>query len=944
MFKKLINTLKTVLVVLACILVPLITSLYFVRVAFQNDATKCVNTFLTGETIDLSKYISLQFAHAPRDVDIVAQKVRSKILANEKSDDSETKLQKDIEQIAKETPNAVMINLFDEYGELLFSSLGEDDERVPAEVDIPDTTRKDIASKIFYSLDKLDNENEDVVVRYAKIITVPKKANKPLQKTKKQNDNKKGADKKTANNNSKSAKKTAKDKNKISNKNTSKQSQNNKEEVREFFVEIVLKWSDYESYMENIQEGVFPRMFYIVSPDASKYLSNRSLPAEMKNSREPVALGQHLLKELGSLPNGMSVFRPESHTFLIYKEEIKMPENMVGHNFFVIEAADNSTIKGPLKEFDSRFILMICILIVIWSVACWYLIKFYNSLKEKLDVSTTISTSTPLAITIFRISDGKIVQINSAALSLFRIKKEAVDTIDFWKMFMYEDDRHYISNAITADVNILNYEVLAQSFGGSTFWIVCSANHITIREQSCVIFAALDVNQRKEMERKLANNAAILEQEIKDRTNDLEVKAKELETSNALLEKSRKVADEANAAKTKFLTNMSNELKTPINAIVGYSEILEEEARDRKDTVTADDLHKIISSAKHLLSLIDEILDLSSIESGKVQLFFQNTRILSLLKDVESVVMPLVTENDNSFFMEASKGIGEMYIDSTKLRQCLLNLLSNAAKYTQFGKVTLRVNPAMKNGVEFVEFVVIDTGAGIDPDRLPHIFETLHDEDGASIGAGLGLSLTKKYAEVMGGSVAAESELGNGSKFILTLPRKCTVESSDSVIVKNNADKDEVFEKNKDTLETFGDVGFADAINKENDEEDDLLLDDEDEGDEEDLLDPDGLFEDGSKKTNNESKNGAEEDLDLDDEFNKALKEDDGSEELEDIDGDEDLGDDIDEDLIEDDENGENLDSRFTGNTGSASKYSLSTPEGGEKKKKGDAFGRKSDL
>lgn len=218
---------------------------------------------------------------------------------------------------------------------------------------------------------------------------------------------------------------------------------------------------------------------------------------------------------------------------------------------------------------------------------------------------------------------------------------------------------------------------------------------------------------------------------------------------------------------------------------------MEEEALDRKDTVSADDLRKIISSAKHLLSLIDEILDLSSIESGKTQLFFENVDINNLIKDVESVTMPLVTNNDNSLFLEVGKNIGVMYTDATKLRQCLLNLLSNAAKFTQFGKITLRVTSVVKNGLDFIDFSVIDTGSGIAPDKIEHIFDAFQDNQNKSSGAGLGLSITKKYTEVMGGSVSVESELGVGSKFSIRIPRTATIESSDTVVVKNQQMDDE---------------------------------------------------------------------------------------------------------------------------------------------------------
>lgn len=764
MIKKVVDTFKAMLLVLACILVPLLIGMYFLKSAARNDAANCVDTFIVSEGTGLSKYISLQFANTPDYIDSVFKKVESKLSEDEKE------LQKHLRSVIKDNSDVVNINIYKEDGKLLATSLEND---TPDDIDAEDNDYKNLGDNIRFSLDQLDNN--EVVVKYLTQKTVSTESEKEDEKTQKQ----------------------------------------------KIFFEIVLKWSKYENYMMNLQKGSFSRMFYIVSPDCNRYVSINSLPANKKNVKTSIALGLHLVKKRDSIKNGLSSVKIDSYPFKVYKEEIIMPKEMVGHNFFIIEATDESTVNGMLEELTSSIPTIVLMLIAAWLFLCLFLSRFYTRTKEQLDISTAISGATPLAIVIFRVSDGKIMQINMSALTLFRIGREAVDKVDFWKLFLYEDDRHYISNAIASNVNVLNYEVLVQSYSGGSFWSVCSASPIEIEEQPCIILAALDINRRKEIEKKLANNAALLEIQIKERTEDLEIKAKQLEDSNALLEKSRLAADEANAAKTKFLANMSNELKTPINAIIGYSEILEEEALDRKDTVSADDLHKIISSAKHLLSLIDEILDLSSIESGKTQLFFENVDITNLIKDVESVTMPLVTNNDNSLFLEIGKNIGVMYTDATKLRQCLLNLLSNAAKFTQFGKITLRVTPVVKGGIDFIDFSVIDTGSGIAPDQIENIFDSFQNNQGKSSGAGLGLSITKKYAEVMGGSVSVESELGAGSKFSIKIPRTATVESSDTVIVKNHQAEEEIFddeeittnEENGVTIDTDADRGYSLSAN-----------------------------------------------------------------------------------------------------------------------------------
>lgn len=574
-------------------------------------------------------------------------------------------------------------------------------------------------------------------------------------------------------------------------KNIVKQEVNLAGEKNKYFFEFIVKWDQYETYMNGMKEGSFPRMFYIISPDCRRYVSLNSLPTNAKSKRSVVALGLHLVEKQQSISLGISNVKIETSEFTLYKDEIKIPEQMLGNKFYIIVATDGSTFKAVAKKMLENIPIIVLILVASWLFLCLILSRFYNKTKDQLEISTKISESTPLAIAIFRVSDGKIMRINLSAMTLFRIDRESINTTNLWNLFIYDDDKQYIMNAASSNINVLNYEVLAQSFGGGSFWSICSASPINIEGELHIVLATLDINRRKEVEKKLANNAALLENQVAERTADLEMKAKELEESNLKLEKAKSIADEANAAKSKFLTNMSNELKTPINAIIGYSEILQEEALDRKDTVSADDLRKIIGSAKHLLSLINEILDLSKIEAGKTQLFFENIEVQTIIKDVEGITMPLITEHDNSLFLECAKDIGSMYTDATKLRQCLLNLLSNSAKFTEFGKVTLRVMPLVKGGVDFVEFSVIDTGIGISSDRLNNIFDPFQNNVSKKSGAGLGLSLTKKYTEYLGGTITVESESGVGSKFIMRIPRIAMNESNEFIEVKNRNTKDE---------------------------------------------------------------------------------------------------------------------------------------------------------
>ncbi|MDR3187235.1 MAG: PAS domain-containing sensor histidine kinase [Holosporaceae bacterium] len=564
----------------------------------------------------------------------------------------------------------------------------------------------------------------------------------------------------------------------------------------EFYFDITVKWGQYEKYMNEMQEGAFPRMFYIISPDCKRYVALNSLPQEALNARGVAALGMHLTSRIQNIPEGFSDQEIESIDFRVFKSEIKIPETMKGNKFFILEVTGEAALQTVMEGMFSSMSIVIISIIIIWLAFCILISKFYNASLSQLGIANTITDSTPLATVIFKASNGKIMRINLSATTALHIEEKDVKTVNIWNLFISERDKDYILSAISSNINVMNYEVLLQSFGGGSFWGICSASPIDIDDERYVVLAILDINRRKEIEKKLANNAELLEKQVLERTVDLETKAKELEESNALLEKAQKTANEANEAKSKFLTNVSSELKTPINAIIGYGEILQEEALDRKDTVSADDLRKIIGSAKHLLSLVDEILDLSKIEAGKIQLFFENADVHGIIKDVEGVTMPLITKNNNSLFLEYPKNIGVMYTDALKLRQCLLNLLSNAAKFTEFGKITLRASAVVKQGVDHIEFSIIDTGTGIDPDRISSIFDPFHGGNKKS-GAGLGLSITKKYVELLGGTILAESESGVGSKFTMRIPKICTVEANEFIEIKNQT-SDEIMDEFKE--------------------------------------------------------------------------------------------------------------------------------------------------
>ncbi|MFZ2170187.1 MAG: ATP-binding protein, partial [Methylococcaceae bacterium] len=262
------------------------------------------------------------------------------------------------------------------------------------------------------------------------------------------------------------------------------------------------------------------------------------------------------------------------------------------------------------------------------------------------------------------------------------------------------------------------------------------------------------------------------------RTDITELKQTEIELSKAITEaqKARAVAEEANSAKSVFLANMSHELRTPMNAIIGYSEILLEEAKESGQNDFVSDLQKIHSSAVHLLSLINEILDLSKIEAGKMELFLEDIHLPSVITEVTNTVQPIVDKNANKLYVKCSEIIPIIKVkaDSVKLRQILLNLLSNAGKFTHGGEINFSVMVEKTPGADWIVFKVSDTGIGMSKEQIDKIFDAFTQADNSTTrkygGTGLGLTITKKFCEIMGGSISVESELAVGSMFVVKLP------------------------------------------------------------------------------------------------------------------------------------------------------------------------------
>jgi PAS domain S-box-containing protein len=255
------------------------------------------------------------------------------------------------------------------------------------------------------------------------------------------------------------------------------------------------------------------------------------------------------------------------------------------------------------------------------------------------------------------------------------------------------------------------------------------------------------------------------------------------------LRRAKEAAESANRMKSLFLANMSHELRTPLNAIIGYSEMLLEDAQESAAGAegadvearpqTASDLVKINGAGRHLLALINDILDLSKIEAGKMALHLETFDTCGMIADVAGTIRPMVAKNNNQFAINCPADLGSMHADLSKVRQCLFNLLSNALKFTKDGAVTLDVSQSSEGAADWLSFRVSDTGIGMTAKQMEGLFQAFTQADSSTSskygGTGLGLAISRQFCRMMGGDITVASEVGKGSTFTVRLPARVTV-------------------------------------------------------------------------------------------------------------------------------------------------------------------------
>lgn len=282
----------------------------------------------------------------------------------------------------------------------------------------------------------------------------------------------------------------------------------------------------------------------------------------------------------------------------------------------------------------------------------------------------------------------------------------------------------------------------------------------------------LSVIQTRDAELQQAND--MLEVYNQNLEKKVEERTEALKRTTEEAQEAKQASEEANKAKSVFLANMSHELRTPLNAIIGYSEMLQEDAEDMGQEDFVADLQKIHGAGKHLLGLINDVLDISKIEAGKMDLFLETIDVAAMVQDVINTIQPLIKKNGNTLTVDCGENLVPMRADVTKIRQALFNLLSNASKFTEHGTITLKVFHEKGGGAGHYIFRVSDTGIGMSPEQVGKLFKAFTQADASTTrkygGSGLGLAITRHFCRMLGGDVTVESEFGRGSSFTIRIP------------------------------------------------------------------------------------------------------------------------------------------------------------------------------
>lgn len=429
-----------------------------------------------------------------------------------------------------------------------------------------------------------------------------------------------------------------------------------------------------------------------------------------------------------------------------------------------LETAYTSQYDAATQTADLfRLLSFGCLLVLVGGGAYWVIQQQRRSNER---VSGILSSLTDAFVALN--PQWQITYINEKAAEILQADSQALLNQDFWQSFpdMLGADHLNDYRQALKEKKKTSFEVFYPS---SQMWL-------EVRVYPSVDGLSLflqDVTIRKEAEASLKQMNQELETRVKARTA-------QLASSMEAAEEAREKAEEANKSKSEFLANMSHELRTPLNAIIGYSEMLEEDAEDMGQDDFIPDLQKISGSAKHLLELINAVLDLSKVEAGRMEFYLESFAIAPMVNTIAATLQPIAEKQSNTISLHCPEDIGNLYADQTKIRQSLYNLLSNACKFTESGNISLTVS---EDAGEEIVFSIKDTGIGMTPEQLEKVFKAFTQADASTTrkygGTGLGLTITKQFIEMMGGHISVTSQYGYGTEFTLHIPRQVETESAE---------------------------------------------------------------------------------------------------------------------------------------------------------------------
>lgn len=367
----------------------------------------------------------------------------------------------------------------------------------------------------------------------------------------------------------------------------------------------------------------------------------------------------------------------------------------------------------------------------------------------------------PLPIALLRLRDRMILDVNERWVAVYQQARDAVvgrsgDDLNLWES--PEEGRDFVRELVSGR-DIRDREVRLKDVHGVVYTMALSAARIELAGETCAIYAAIDITDRKETENELMRVNFTLERRVAERTA-------ELANTNARLR-------DLDRLKSEFLATMSHELRTPLNSILGFTDLLRDGVPGPVNPEQAKQLGLVFDSAQHLLALINDLLDLSRIEAGRMELVVESVSPAEVLREVESTLAPLVAKKPVRYLTALAPGAEAVRLrtDRKRVFQVLLNLAHNAVKFTEHGEVTLTCQPRPDGSVTVA---VRDSGIGIRPEQVGRLFEAFRQLDGsrrrAFEGTGLGLHLVKKLLGLLGGDVTVESEAGRGTCFTVRLP------------------------------------------------------------------------------------------------------------------------------------------------------------------------------